>query len=240
MPIRPLIDDIVDVYCVGPQPLHRWRPYVSIDADGKLQPPDWDPRAANEEMIRKRHFHARSAAQYTLLADHAREAGWEVEPTLVALRTCAILDMRYQEISLLDFQLLTQTVGIDNRTTDRDELYLTAKMVHSTQLFLHDVVARCTDVKKSNRKEVLREAPSLTDGKVQLARCICNGVRAIKAYYQPAFAAMRARYEAGAADVERDMEALIKRMKVVMMQLDRVVAVLGDDPRCDKLSTRCI
>lgn len=236
----PLIDDVADVFCVGPQPLSRWRPYVSIDADGKLQPPDWTPQAENERMIRKKHWHARCAVQYSVLAEHAAECGWEVEGTLKAFLTCAVLDMRYQEICLLDFQLLTQSVGIDNRTTDRDELYLTAKMVHSTHLFLHDVTAKCTGIKKSGRKEVLQEAPSAVDGKVQLARCICNGVRAIKAYYEPAFAAMRARYEGGDAGVEQDMDGLVKRMKMVMMQLDRVVVILGDDPRCDKLSTRCI
>jgi hypothetical protein len=139
------------------------------------------------------------------------------------------------ELSLAEFQLLTNTVGVDNRTTDRDELYLTAKMLHSTHLFLHDVIAKCRGVKRSNRKEVLQEAPSVTDTKTQLARSVCNGVRAVRAYYQPAFAAMRQRLDAGELDVEKDMDALVKRMKVVMMQLDRVLVILTEDPRCDAL-----
>lgn len=229
------MEDIVDVYCLGTQPMDRWRPYVRINEEGKLEPLDWTPQGENNRWIHKKEFHARCAMQYSFLAAYAEENGWEITATLLGFRTCAVLDLRYCELVLADFQLLTNTVGIDNRTTDRDELYLTAKMLHSTHLFLHDVIAKCKGVKRSNRKEVLQEAPSITDGKVKLARSICTGVRATKLYYQPAFEAMRQRLETGDLKVERDMESLMKRMQMVMRQLDRVLVVLTEDPRCEKL-----
>lgn len=89
------LEDIVDVYCVGPQPLDRWRPYVRIDEEeGALRPLDWTPEGENQRLIHKKEYHARCAAQYALLAACAEDNGWEVTGTLLAFRTCAVLDMR--------------------------------------------------------------------------------------------------------------------------------------------------
>lgn len=227
------MEDLADVFCVGPQPMERWRPYVMIDADGELYPKGWTPQSQNEHLIRKREYHARCAYQYSQLADLAKEQGWEVHTSIYAFRNCALLDMRYYEIALASFQLLTQTTGIDNKTTDRDELYLVAKALHSTQLFFHDTLAKCAGVKKNQRKDILAEAPSHTESKTQLARKICNGIRAIENYYQPTYAGLRQKIEAGTF-VDDQMELMAKRMAMVMKLLDGILVILVDK-KCDTL-----
>ena len=228
------LDDVADVFCLGPQEAEGWRSYVRLDAEGKLDPAGWTAERQNGELLERRRFHARAVWQYTAMVDMAEAHGWdETEATLKALRMCSVVELRVAEVELLDFQLLVQAVGIDNKTSDRDELYLTAKMVHSTLLHLHDLLARCSGVKRSGRKDLMAEGPSATDNRVVLARCLCNAVRGMAAYLRPTFGVLRVRYEEEWVDGE--LEGLARRMQLVMRQLDRVVVVLGDlDPRKER------
>lgn len=219
-------DTMADAFCVGLQPMERWRPYVQIDAQGELNPKDWTPQAENERLISKRDYHARCAYQYTQLAQLSKDCGWEVYTSIHAFSNCALLEMRYAELALANFQMLCGTIGVNNRECDKDMLYLTAMTLHSTHLTLHDILARKANKKNNSRKEILQERPSLTDSKTQLARGICNGIRAVHAYFEPAYGALRGMYESGDVRIEDEMEKMVRRMQMVIKQLDNVLVVL--------------
>jgi hypothetical protein len=221
------VEEIEDLFCVGEQPLERWRPYVRID-DGEIFPKGWTLQGQNDELIAKRRFHARTAYQYMQLADVAKAQGWYVWETLRAFELLSVLETRLVEISLANFQILTGTVGVDNRGCTTEDLYLAAMTLHATHLHLHDLIAQACRTKKNNRKEVMGERPSLTDGKNRLARAICEGVRSVNAYCQPAYAALRARSDSGDA-VQGDLETLAKRFKMTVRQLDKVLKVVEEE-----------
>lgn len=228
-------DSIADVYCLGPQPLQAWRPFVDITADGELQPPQWTPQSEYEQLLHKREWQARSVYQYTMLIEIA--GNWEVHESLVAFRACALVDLRYQEIALARFQLLCGMVGIDNRTTTLDELYYAAICCHSMHLHLHDTIAAAKKLKQSRRKEVMAEKPSRTDTFTQLAKNLCCSIYAIHLYWPPAYACLREKYDRGsqdAMDAHTAIEHMGKRLGMVVGQLDRVLCLLTD-PQCDKL-----
>jgi hypothetical protein len=224
-----LLEDIADAFCVGPQPLERWRPFVDLETKK-----DWTPEGEHERLLHNREVHARCVHEYTLLCDLATQE--TVKKALSAFRTCALLEMRYHEIALANFQILCGMVGIDNRTTDRDELYYAAMCCHSTHLYLHDVIAEGHKVKRSNRKDVLATRPSRTDTKTALARNVCDSIRAIHAYYHAAFRVLRAGCD---GEEESELFHLGRRMRMVMEQLDRVLVVLTDE-RCDRLECKYV
>lgn len=220
------MEEIVDIYCLGEQPLERWRPFVNIK-EGKLIPPDWRPEQQYDHFITKREWQARVLYQYTQLQDLC--ADWEILSSLTAFRRVALLELRSTEFSLAEFQLLCGMVGIDNRTTSYDELYYAAVCCHSFHLYLHDTLAKCRNVKKSNRKEVLAEKPSRTDKFADLALNLCNQVQAIHLYYEPTYSALRA-----SASFEPEMDQMGKRAGMVIVQLDSVLCMTTDS-KCDKL-----
>lgn len=105
------ITNIADVYCVGEQPMERWRVFIDVK--------NWDPKEHHDFLATRRAYHARIVYEATLLLSFTH-SNWLSVPTFEMIRDTAHFEMRSCELESAYFELSCGTIGVNlNATTSR-------------------------------------------------------------------------------------------------------------------------
>lgn len=201
-------DDVVDVFCVGPQPSSRWRAFVDCK--------NWTPEKHHDELLNRRTYHAKMVYEQTLLLQTV-EPDWLSTKHISYIRAVALVELRTVELHIASYQLTCQMVGI--KGSCRDDLYLAATMAFSLHLHIYDRVCSMMSVKKG-RGEVLADKPGSTDSRAALVKTLDAQLHACHTFLQMGRDLIKEGFG------EKEVCELGKRMTLTIRALDKVFIVL--------------
>lgn len=204
------LEEVQDVYCVGPQPAARWRTYINVE--------NWDPETHHDGLLLQRAYHAKMVYELSLLYEMC-ETSWVSRETMEHLRLAALISLRSTEIHLASYQLMTGQIGFKR---GRDALYHTAAIAHSVRMHLYDMFSKVAQL-KGGRGAVMQERPSCTHTCKQLIRCIDTNLTMIHVMTK---CGGNPFISQGADDAQQQGRRLVQMLTLLIHALDNVLYVL--------------
>lgn len=217
------MENIEDVYTVGElaKDMVRWRPFVDVLPDGRLDP-EWTPQLHNDYLLEMHRRTGRLAWEHAVVHGSLAEDSdrkWECASIYDHFRLIAEIDLRRVEIEICAFQLTANTVGIRTDAAHRNDLYLATSVAHNLHLLMWDL--SCKSVKKkSGRGELMQHKPSVTDRASGLAAKLDKELFAVHFLSSEALPKLSTSLE------HADAMALARRMSLLIKCLDKVIVVL--------------
>ena len=172
------LDVLSDIYCVGLQPIERWRSY--IDAT------DWDPKQYHDKLMGKRAYHARIVWEMFTFKSFT-DFTWLSTTSLNLLAETALLEMRSIEIEIISYQLTCGMIGI--KCDDHRDLYRCSLEFYTLVLWLTEKVLGKKKTKSQYQTlgEVKRDMqPILSMSKKELGKSIDKLVYAVQEFMKRA------------------------------------------------------
>lgn len=207
------MDEIADVYAVGPSPYVRWRSFADATRP-------WSPNDHHDALMSKRDYHARNAYELGIILgitpDYTCRQGVEY------LRVCAVVELRVCEVELAAFQLTCNQIVLSLR--DPDALFAAARFLHGAHLHLYDATATARCIKKG-RKNVLNLTPYRTDTPKVLAHAIDMNLHALHVLLQNSLPLLKLQMSGEAEGPYRSMRRLGQLLGLAIRALDAVVRI---------------
>lgn len=169
------LEILEDIYSVGPFPTERWRSYIDIK--------DWDPTKYQDDMMRRRAYHARTTYEALFLISFT-DSSWLSVPAYEMIKDIAHFELRCTEVEMLSWQLTCKMVGF--KVENHEPLYRCAAIWYTTLMWItNKIVGPVKNRSEDQRKaysEMVHIKPERSYGRKELAKYIDRYVFAIQQY----------------------------------------------------------
>ncbi len=209
------LDALEDIYCVGLQPIDRWRSY--IDAT------NWDPKIYHDKLLQKRAYHARIVWEMLTLESFT-DSTWLSTASVQMIRDVAYLELRQTEVEMMSYQLTCGMIGISVDKAKSNDLYYCALTLYCTILWLCDKAQGKTKTKKQHEaySDVVREMkPNRSDSPKENGKAIDKLIFAVQEFLKRSTIMLDNEKEK-----EEFMNELSLKLKKCIISFDKVAIIL--------------
>ena len=140
----------------------RWRSFINAE--------DWDPKKHNDDLLKKRDYHARIVWETSLLITMT-DINWLCVDAIKVIQNVAHLELRISEIDLVSYQLTCGMIGVGAK--ERVKLYHCAVKLFMLNIFMmKTIVGSFGGEKESVDKKMAGKKPEPSDSKRTLCKQI--------------------------------------------------------------------
>lgn len=223
--IKSILDEVEDVFSVGPCSLSRWRQFVDVTQTHPRFQPGWSADAHFTHLAERRAHHARISYEIGTLVElcHPGDSEpWMCAEHLRNMGNVSMLELRTCEVEMFAYLMTTRKVCVRLPHSEIEKLYLATLYVHNAHLFAWDSVSGQAVKLVKGRKDILALRPSRTETMRQLAQGLDENLMGLHSMLR--FAVPMLYKDGGLKPLAPvQVQGLVKRLGLMMRAVDNVV-----------------